>query len=190
MDKIEIKLVASESESKALDELLWEVLWRPVGLPHTIRRSFKIEGESVELVAIVNSKVVGGLVANWRSPVEVELRHLAVKPEVQGKTMGSKLVEKLISIVSQRNCSTVQTISRNTSAGFFRKLGFVPQPGKAPEHPVFKKHGITFEIFEFKCKHIESVNTADKKNSFAACQSADSRDSQQITEELKGGAPL
>jgi uncharacterized protein len=162
MDEVEIRAVTSDSDSRDLDELLWEVLWKPIGLPQTIRQSFKLEGESVELVAVAHSEVVGGLVANWLSPIEVELRHLAVKPEAQGQTIGSRLVKRLISIVSEWNCSTVQTISRNTSAGFFRKLGFVLRPGKAPEHPVFKKHGITFELLQFECRKVEPAVVPDR----------------------------
>ena len=152
MNNTEFRLVSSRSEVEALDELLWEVLWKPIGLPRDIRDSFKIEGEGVDIIALRDKDVVGGLVANWVFPVEVELRHLAVKPEAQGTHVGCNLVRKLVSMASQRNCLKIWTISRNTSASFFNKLGFYPQAGKVPDHPSFKKHGITFEKLEVKCE--------------------------------------
>ena len=152
MNNTEFRLVASRSEFEALDELLWEVLWKPIGLPRNIRDSFKIEGEGVDIVALCGENVVGGLVANWVFPIEVELRHLAVIPEAQGNKVGSNLVKKLISMASQRNCLTLWTISRNTSTQFFKKLGFKPGAEKVPDHPSFKKHGISFEKLEFMCK--------------------------------------
>ena len=155
MDDLEIKLITSEYEFNALDELLWEVLWEPIGLPRDIRQSFMIEGEGVDLVALSGGGVIGGLSASWTFPMEVELRHLAVRPEVRRRGIGSSLVKKLIALVSQRNCSIVRTISRNTSTDFFRGMGFVPsRAGNFPDHPAFKKHGITFEMFEFKCDNI------------------------------------
>lgn len=151
MSDIEIRLVGSESEFNALDELFWEVLWKPIGLPRNIRQSFIIEGEGVDLVALSGDDVVGGLSANWIFPIEVELRHLVVKPEARGRGIGTALVKKLIDLVSYRNCSKLRIISRNTSSGFFKGLGFVPSPaGNVPEHPAFKRHGITFEMFELK----------------------------------------
>ena len=155
MNEMEIREVRSEDESAELDVLLWEVLWQPLNLPCSTREAFSIEGELLELVAMADSQMLGGLVANWVSPIEVELRHLAVRPEAKGKDIGRKLVGKLISIASKRKCSTVSTIARSTSAGFFKELGFIHQPGKAPEHPVFKKHGITFESFRYQRIDVE-----------------------------------
>jgi GNAT superfamily N-acetyltransferase len=151
MNDIEIRMVGSESEFKALDELFWEVLWKPIGLPRDIRQSFIIEGEGVDLIALSGAGIIGGLSANWAFPIEVELRHLVVKPEARGNGVGSGLVKKLMELVSQRDCSVLRTISRNTSSDFFKRLGFLPsRAGNVPDHPAFKRHGITFEMFELR----------------------------------------
>ena len=149
MKNVEIRLVASESEFEDLDELFWKVLWEPLGLPRDIRKTFVVEGEGVDLIAVNGSSVIGGISANWIFPFEVDLRHLAVIPEFQRNNIGSLMVKKLISIVSQRNCVIIRTIARNTSSEFFKMLGFVPSAdGNVPEHPAFKKHGISFEMLE------------------------------------------
>ena len=148
MDKLTIAPVSSKTESKELDHLLWEVLWKPFGLSRNVRDSFKLDGECVELVAKANGRLVGGLVANWTTPSEVEIRHIALKPEVQNQGAGRQLVTFLISTVSRQGCFRIHTVARNTSAGFFRKMGFKTAHGTPPEHSDFKKHGITFELME------------------------------------------
>ena len=143
-----IERVDSASESRELDALLWEVLWEPLGLPRDARNMFQLEGECLELVARVDGHMLGGLVAIWTSPREIELRHLAVRPEAQTQGLGSGLVRTLIAIVGQRGGGKIHTVARNTSAAFYRKLGFTTAPGVPPSHPVFAEHGIRFELLE------------------------------------------
>lgn len=148
MNNIEVDIVSSQDESEELDSILWDVLWKPLDLPRNIRESFKLEGKSLELVAKSNGKVLGGLVANWTSPTEVELRHLVLKPEIHNQGIGSRMVKELIKIVSEEKCSRIHTIVRNSSVAFFKKLGFSLAEGEAPQHPVFLEHGITLELMK------------------------------------------
>ena len=143
-----IETVATAADAAELDELLWQVLWRPLGLPRDARHAFCADGEALELVANENGRIVGGLVAVWTANAEVELRHLAVAPNAQRHGNGRSLVAELVRIAASRGCRRIHTIARNSSAGFFRRLGFRTAPGKAPEHPVFTKQGITFELME------------------------------------------
>ena len=143
-----IERVGSEPESRELDALLWEVLWEPLGLPRNARDRFKLDGEHLELVAKKGGDVLGGLVAIWTSPGEIELRHLAVRPEAQTRGVGSGLVRALIATVGRRGGGTIHTVARNTSAAFYRKLGFTTAPGVPPSYPTFAEHGITFELLE------------------------------------------
>lgn len=150
MDSINIlQPVAKTGESKELDKILWEVLWKPFGLPRNVRDSFKLEGECIELVAKQDSVIVGGLVSNYLSPNEFELRHIAIKSGFQKKSIGSMLVRELIKIATQKGCSVIQAYARNTSADFFLKQGFVSSTGKVLEHSLFSKHGITFKQMHY-----------------------------------------
>lgn len=158
MNKLTISLVNLESESRELDQLLWEVLWMPLGFPRDIRNSFKLDRECLEIVAKAEGSVIGGLVANWITNREVEIRHLAIKTEVQNKGVGQKLVESLIEVVVAQGCVRIHTIARNMSVAFFKRLGFTNALGTPPEHPDFIKHGITFEILE---KNVERIALSD-----------------------------
>lgn len=158
MNDLTIEVVKSQADATELDTLLWKVLWMPLGLPRNVRESFKLGGECLEFVAKSDGEVVGGLVANWTSPTGVELRHIAVKAEAQYRGVGSQLVKALMGKVAQNGCTRIHTIARNTSTGFFKKLGFTAAPGDVPEHPVFMKHGITFELLE---RNVEQGAAAD-----------------------------
>lgn len=158
MSEVTIEPAASLKDEDELDELLWRILWQPLGLPRKVRKGFKVDGESLELVAKENGRITGGVVAVWTGDTEVELRHLAVVPEAQNKGAGRRLVESMVEIVRPKGCRRIHTIARNTSVGFFRNLGFRTAPGTAPEHTVFKKHGIIFELMD---RIVESPGTDD-----------------------------
>ena len=148
MNKANVDTVTTTTDAAELDELLWHVLWQPLGLPHDVRPVFSVDGEELELVAKDKGRIVGGLVAVWTADAEVELRHLAVASNAQRHGKGRSLVSELVRIVGPRGCRRIHTIARNTSADFFRQLGFRAAPGKAPEHPAFARHGISFELME------------------------------------------
>jgi N-acetylglutamate synthase-like GNAT family acetyltransferase len=143
-----IEIVTTPDAAAKLDELLWVVLWQPLGLPRDIRSSFSLEGEEFELLARENGQVVGGAVAVWTGEAEMELRHLAVATHARGHGIGRSLIHELCRVAMVKKCRRIHTIARNTSADFFRKLGFQNAPGQAPEHPVFSEYGITFELME------------------------------------------
>lgn len=144
-----IKRAVSGQAKNELDRLLWSVLWEPLGLPRDIRKSFEIGGPEIELVAVVDGTTIGGIVANRFSESEFEIRHIAVKPSYQGKSVGKRLVEELSSQARRDKTVSIQTWARNTSIGFFTKLGFKPT-GKRLEHPDFAAHGISLHKMELE----------------------------------------
>ena len=153
-----IQVVTSQDAAKELDGLLWRILWKPIGLPRDVRQQFRVAGEQLELVARARGQIIGGLVVVWTGKDEVELCHLAVSPNDQNQGIGRRLVTALIEMVAIRGCRRIHTIARNTSSGFFQRLGFRKAPGAAPEHPVFKKHGILFELME---RDVEPAGACD-----------------------------
>lgn len=143
-----VENVKTAGDAAAMDELLWRILWQPLGFSRDIRSKFNIDGEKLELAARENDQVVGGLVAVWTADREIELRHLAVASTAQRKGIGRDLVTELCRIASVNMCHRIHAIARNTSAGFFREVGFQTAQGHAPEHPAFLEHGITFVLME------------------------------------------
>jgi GNAT superfamily N-acetyltransferase len=146
MDTIKLSLVYSRKESLDFDRLLWKILWKPIGLPRDFRDLIKFDGDILELVAKLDGKIIGGIVAGNLNNSNVEIRHIAIKQEFQNKGIGRSLVTSLFSIASALGCSRINTIARNTSKGFFKKLNFRKSSGTPPIHPDFRKHGISFEL--------------------------------------------
>ena len=144
-DTIKISVIMDEDEKEELDDLLWEILWKPLDFPKNIRESFRLDGPGIELVAKQGDRVIGGVVANWMTPTEVALRHIVVTDEFAGSGVGKILFEQLKLVVKSVGCKVIRGYSRNTSVEFFKRLGFVPMPGKIAEHPQFAKHGISFQ---------------------------------------------
>ncbi len=138
---MKIKHAATQKEKDELDQLLWDVLWKPLNLPRHIRKSFELNKPEINLLAIDNEVIIGALVANWLPENEVEIRHIAINPDFQGSSVGRLLVEELFKLVQGKTPLTIHTYARNTSIGFFAKLGFKPR-GNRLEYDEFKKHGI------------------------------------------------
>ena len=150
MNDAVIEPVTTQAQAEELDQILWEVLWQPIGLPRDIRETFNLEGAHIELVATRGPEVLGGLVAVWLSADTLELRHIALRPEFQRGSIGTRLVRDLMDIAGANGCRAIQTYARNTSAGFFASVGFVPLPGEPLEHPDFSVHGISFRQMEYR----------------------------------------
>lgn len=148
---MKIKHAISDKEKSKLDQLLWDVLWKPLGLPRDIRQSFKLNNPQIDLVAVDNGVVIGGLVANWLSENEIEIRHIAVSSDFQGLSVGKRLVEKLIKLVQKDNPVKIQTCARNTSIGFFTKQGFI-STGEHLEHQDFARYGVKFQQMYLQVK--------------------------------------
>jgi len=138
---MEIKQATTQKEKKELDRLLWTVLWKPLNLPRNIRDSYKLDTPQIDLVAVDNRTVVGGLVANWLSEKELEIRHIAVKSDYQENSIGSLLVEELFRMIKEKVPLRIQSYARNTSMGFFTRLGFKPT-GERLDQQNYIKQGI------------------------------------------------
>ena len=141
---MKIKVTESDVEKGKLDQLLWNVLWMPLNLPRNVRRFFSLRKPEIEIIAVDQNKVVGGLVANQLSENEFEIRHIAVCADYQGHSVGRLLIQELIRIIGKSSVMWIRTYARNTSTGFFSRLGFIPE-GDLVEHKDFTKHGIRFQ---------------------------------------------
>nr|CBH37489.1 hypothetical protein BSM_09660 [uncultured archaeon] len=49
---MKIKHAVSDKEKNELDLLLWNILWKPLGLPRGIRKSFKLNNPQIELLLV------------------------------------------------------------------------------------------------------------------------------------------
>jgi N-acetylglutamate synthase-like GNAT family acetyltransferase len=136
-----IKQATTRQELEELDQLLWDVLWKPLNFKRNVRQSFKLDKPQIDIIAVDNNVIIGALVANWLSNSEIEIRHIAVKTEFQKRDVGELLVEALFKLIQDKTPVTIQTHARSTSMVFFSKLGFKPV-GNRLEVDAFMRHGI------------------------------------------------
>lgn len=136
-----------ENHNEELEELLWEVLWRPLGFERGAQDEFKLESEEIRYFAIVDDWLAGAMVVNIANEHEYEIRHIAVKRDYQRTGIGTALIQNLIGNIASRKSTRIRTIARNTSQSFFKKIGFRTIQDY-PDHPKFINHGITFSLME------------------------------------------
>jgi N-acetylglutamate synthase-like GNAT family acetyltransferase len=88
--------------------------------------------------------LVGALVAYYITDTEVEIRHMAVKDDMQGSAVGRRLVDSLVALLLGEDVTKVNVYARSTSEGFYARCGFMPY-GERFEHHLFAKHGISIQ---------------------------------------------
>ena len=138
-----IKIADTNEEREQLDQVLWEVLWAPLALSRDIRQTFALDNDPVEFIAVENGDIVGGLVANRIDENALEIRHIALAPNHQQRSIGSGMVNALVEFARKEGIDKIQAYARNTSLGFFMHNGFAT--GDKMTHPDFARHEITFQ---------------------------------------------
>ncbi|MFC1978477.1 GNAT family N-acetyltransferase [Chloroflexota bacterium] len=141
---MEIRQASTEKDYAELDQFLWEVLWKPFGFDRDVRKEFKLDVPQIDLMAFNDGVLVGALVAYYVVDTEVEIRHMAVKSDVQGSAVGRRLVDSLTSLLSSKPVTKLNVYARSTSEGFYAKCEFMPV-GERFEYHLFSKNGIDIQ---------------------------------------------
>lgn len=139
---MKIKLAETEREEEELERLLWEVLWKPLGMERDAGRSFELDFPRIALIAVAGERIIGGLVAFRLAADHARIRHLAVRPGSRGNSIGRLLMAELLTMLRRDGPVMVDVIVRSTALDFYDKLGFTAT-GNCPEHPAFARHGLT-----------------------------------------------
>ncbi|MCD4781323.1 MAG: GNAT family N-acetyltransferase [Candidatus Omnitrophica bacterium] len=143
-NKILIEVIIPQSEqARKVDELMWQILWEPLGLSKEIQNDFNLDGYEMILAIKDQDQFVGGLIAYQTSTDSYELRHIGIRQDYRACGLGTKMLVKLETIVRSQGIANLHAIARNASRPFFEKNGFVSS-GEYLDHPDFLEHEITF----------------------------------------------
>jgi ribosomal protein S18 acetylase RimI-like enzyme len=104
-------------------DLRWRVLRAPLGHRREATR-FPFEEESLHLVAVEGTQVVGCVLFHPEAPDAGRLFQMAVAPERQGQHIGQRLVRALEAEVGRRGVRTVTLHAREAAVGFYARLGY------------------------------------------------------------------
>ena len=118
----EIKFGSQEYQDEL--RLRNEVLRLPLGL---VLGGKDIATDDVELHlgAFLGSRLVGCLMLRINSPVQVQMRQVAVDPTIHGKGIGRKLVDAFEKAARARGAREIVMDARLTAQAFYEKLGYV-----------------------------------------------------------------
>jgi N-acetylglutamate synthase-like GNAT family acetyltransferase len=125
------------------DQLMYDVLWEPFGLPRDIRSKFKVEGQEKVIVALDEDKVVGAMVLIIQEAV-AEIRHAAVYAKYQHSGLGRALFNHVLTLAMEYEVNKLEVYARNSAIDYWEKMGFSDISGWL-DHDFFVNHGIRFK---------------------------------------------
>ncbi|PKM82853.1 MAG: hypothetical protein CVU89_01570 [Firmicutes bacterium HGW-Firmicutes-14] len=140
---MEFCITSNKGILKQADELLYQVLWQPFGLPRDTRNKFEIIGEEMVFVAVQEDRVIAAFVLINRGK-EAEIRHAAVHQELHRSGIGRTLCKMVLDYVKAHGVRKIEVYGRNTAIAFWEKLGFQDESGWL-DHDLFIKYGIRFK---------------------------------------------
>ncbi len=104
-------------------ELRWRVLRAPLGHPREATL-FPFEDESLHLLALDSSEVVGCVLFHPEGPLTGRLFQMAVEPKRQRSGIGQQLVRTLEEEDARRGFRTVTLHAREAAVGFYAGLDY------------------------------------------------------------------
>jgi N-acetylglutamate synthase-like GNAT family acetyltransferase len=150
-EEIKISVVTSATEREDLKQFLLNIFGEAPWLSKDISETINVRGPSIELVARKNAKIVGGLIASWKSPVEVDVRMIGVDLSWRRNGIGTTLIKQLKNVVKTVGCSAIRISASSNTVEFFRHQDFSELSGNAEEGAEISNLGDTFKQMEYKC---------------------------------------
>ncbi len=99
------------------------VLRKPFGLQWSAR-DFEGEAQSFHLGAFLGDRLVGTLILRPREDGTVQMRQVAVAPEVQSRGVGSALVRYAERFAAAHGFTTMMAHARMSAVDFYQKLHY------------------------------------------------------------------
>ena len=125
MDQIEIRSPKTESEWKKYDDFRWEILRKPLNIPH-IPLKDDLEDKSYHFMAITSLNVIvacGRLHMN--NDKEAQIRYMGVSKNMRRMGLGSLIVDRLENQAKVLGASSITLNARNVALDFYKSLGYI-----------------------------------------------------------------
>lgn len=127
--------------------LLYQELFKPLGMPRETQESLKTPGVEHYFVCIFNNSIIGVMVLVVESD-KVELHHAATSKEYRGQGIGKKLWQEVLRFSEAKGINVIELYSRNTAIDFWKSVGFTEVTEEWLEVESFVKHGIRHKKLE------------------------------------------
>lgn len=143
--KLNYSLVTNPLIFQDVDQLLYDVLWKPHGLDREIRRQFSTGLAQYTFTAADDVNVLGCIIV-CEHPDELELRHMAVACDFQNRGIGTKLLKFVLNYFkTNSDKKTMFVYARNKALDFYMRQGFYPIDDEWLEIPGVVMKGVRFK---------------------------------------------
>lgn len=126
-------------------DLRWRILRAPWGQPRGSERD-ALEADSWHRMACLSGRIpVGVARLHLNSPIQAQIRYMAVEPECRHRGIGAALAASLESQARELGVTEIVLHAREESLGFYARLGY-EVTGPAPtlygsiRHQAMRKH--------------------------------------------------
>ena len=123
-----VRVGADSGRYRDLVELRRRILRTPLGLDFTPEELAK-EQADVHIAAYLDGELVGCVVltvVDLSDGSVVQLRQMAVDPDLQGRGIGSQMIEFAEKLAAEQGRREIVLHARESAAAFYRKAGYVP----------------------------------------------------------------
>lgn len=139
-DAVELRFVTPGTPAYEQElELRFRVLREPLGHPRAAV-AFPFESQSLHLVAVDESGVLGCVLFHPETAAEGRLFQMAVSPALQGSGIGRRLVSRLEAELRARGFRAVTLHARQSAVLFYEKLGYACEGAPFEEVGVPHRH--------------------------------------------------
>ena len=110
-----------------------DVLRKPLGLSFTAEQ-LAAEYNSLHLIATdAAGRLIACLILAPGSAAEIKMRQVAVHPDLQGRGVGTALVQAAEALASEAGFREMVLHARETAVAFYRKLGYLTEGDRFEE---------------------------------------------------------
>jgi N-acetylglutamate synthase-like GNAT family acetyltransferase len=121
-----LRIIAPETEEQwgGYYLLRYDVLRKPWNQSFDSTKDDTEESSLHRIVLDEDGKIVGAGRLQFNSPVQAQVRSMAIHSSCQGKGVGKILLDHLEKTAAERGCTEVILDSRDYAIGFYEKCGY------------------------------------------------------------------
>ncbi|MCK4311793.1 MAG: GNAT family N-acetyltransferase [Candidatus Cloacimonetes bacterium] len=113
----------TKAEFEKYYNLRWRILRQPWNQPRGSEKDNK-EDESIHIMVVHNDQVIGCGRGHFNSPIEAQIRYMAVEKSCQGKGVGTKILKSLERKLIEKGVRTIILNARENAVKFYKKHNY------------------------------------------------------------------
>jgi ribosomal protein S18 acetylase RimI-like enzyme len=113
----------TKKEYEKYYDLRWRILRKPWTQPRGSERD-ELEGESIHVMACEKGKPLGVGRVHFNSSKEAQIRYMAVEEGLQGKGIGTMILQELEKNAERKGATHIILNARESAVGFYKKHGY------------------------------------------------------------------